>query len=170
MAKTDLELLEITEDVDLQARAGGAVDVSEALARRAAPKRELRKGSCDEMPKNMIPSGSDHPVLTPVSPAAFGNRLASAANTIDPPKVGPVAVGRRGGATFSFIVDNRVQGREAIPTIVIDGKKAFMRALPLAELGVRMETGRKYVVTVTETQDSTPTLRRLGPGGTVNRI
>jgi hypothetical protein len=163
MAKTDLEM-EVTEDFDLHARAGGAVDASEALARRAPPNRAPRKGDFDAMPKNMVPSGSDKPLLTPVSPAAFGNRLAAAANTIGQPKLGPVPVDRRGGYTFSFIVENRTQGRESVPCVVVEGKRAFMRALPLAELGVRMETGRKYIVTVTETQDSTPTLRRLGPG------
>jgi hypothetical protein len=171
--------LDVTQDPDFQARAAGAIDPSEALARKAPPRREIRRGDYAELPKNMVPSGSDDRRLEPVSPASFGQRISSQAGATsqlpgqacsNPPGASRTAVPaivadpRKGSHSFTILVDNRVQGREAIPCVVVDSKRAFMRALPLDVLGVRIETGRKYLVTVTETADSSPSLRRLGAG------
>jgi hypothetical protein len=149
------------QDAELQDRAGGAVEPGEALRRKSTVGRVLRKGSMDKLPEAMKPQPMDNaPVLPPVSPAAQGNPMPTSAEAREGAPLPQRS--KVGGSSFTITIDNRVQGKTATPILIKDGAKAFIAALPATELGIRLESGRQYLVTITETANSVPKLRRLG--------
>jgi len=160
----------ILNDTDFLAAAGGQIDFTEGPRPRAPQKQgPPRKGDYAAPPEEAV--------LTPTAPLAGSPDQEAPElrvghyDTVPTPEAQQAKSASRNQAQIVVEIDHSFEHRtrQVIPTyhvVTPDPKNrvpvgtGFQHGIPLTVFGVPAETGRRYIVTVTESPDSMPSPKR----------